>query len=94
MALLQAAPVCTFRRFARGFAGGFGAVFDFENAGRLELVEVFHDEVGDLEFEAGAFEFEAFHVHAPHSDGVPSCFSRSFVRSFDCERHCDNRSSG
>ena len=35
-----------------------------EGAGGFEFVEVFHDEVGDVEFEAGAFQFEAFHADA------------------------------
>ena len=37
--------------------GGFAAVFDFQDAGGFQLVELFEDEFGDVEFEAGAFEF-------------------------------------
>ena len=32
--------------------GGFGTVLDLEGAGGFEFVEVFHDKVGDVEFEA------------------------------------------
>ena len=48
-------------RFA-DFPGGFAAIFDLQDAGGFQFVEVFHDEVGDVEFEAGAFEAEAFHA--------------------------------
>jgi hypothetical protein len=44
------------------FPGGFAAIFDLERAGGFEFVEVFHDEVSNVEFEAGAFEAEAFHA--------------------------------
>jgi hypothetical protein len=33
-----------------------------ERAGGFQLVEVFHDEVGDVEFKAGAFEPQPFHA--------------------------------
>jgi len=47
---------------SRIFFGAFAAIFDLENAGGFEFVDVFHDELGDVEFEAGAFQAEAFHA--------------------------------
>ena len=44
------------------FLCGFGAVFGSKAAGFFEFVDVFHDEVGNVELEAGAFQAEAFHA--------------------------------
>jgi hypothetical protein len=46
------------------FLGGLAAVLDLEDAGGFEFVDVFHDEVRNVEFEASAFEAEAFHADA------------------------------
>jgi hypothetical protein len=35
------------------FFAGFAAVFDLKDTGRFELVAMFHQEVADVEFEAG-----------------------------------------
>jgi hypothetical protein len=50
--------------FFADFLGSFAAVFNLKDAGGFEFLDVFHDEVGNVEFEAGAFEAETFHADA------------------------------
>jgi hypothetical protein len=44
--------------------GGFASVVDLQDAGGYQFVEALHDEVGDVELEAGAFEFDVYHADA------------------------------
>jgi hypothetical protein len=46
------------------FLGGFATVFELEDAGVAEFLEVLEEFLGHVEFEAGAFEFEAFPTDA------------------------------
>jgi hypothetical protein len=43
---------------------GFATVFELEDAGVAEFLEVLKEFLGNVEFEAGAFEFEAFPTDA------------------------------
>ena len=47
---------------SRDAFGGFAAVLEVERGGGFELVEVLHDEIGNVELEPGAFEAQALHA--------------------------------
>jgi hypothetical protein len=42
--------------------GGFGTILDLKSTGSFQLVEMLHDEIGDVEFEAGAFDLQPLHA--------------------------------